>query len=383
MTSNSEPAGPGSNDESISPEEKSPAPAPIDRGRYSWWWLVTAGAGALVVGLGLMGAIQLLARPIALLIIALTIAATLSPIVNWFDRWIPWVLALLLVYLLLILVFAGIGLIVIPPLVAQAQNISNQVPDIAAQVQKWLANFGQIDTTSLINILTSQLSSAGSSLVSLPVTIFSSIVDIVVIFFVSIYTLVAAPQMRRFILSLFPEGPDDRVIGVLAEMSNAMGGYFRGVAINSIIIGLLTYLGMLIIGVHFPLVLGILAGSLELVPMIGPVIAAIPMVITALLQSPTLALIALVYAIAMHQFENQILVPNIMRSQTDISPLLVILALISGYTVGGVIGALTAIPIVAALKVVVLEVIAPAVRSRTGADLKQEKHAETHDENPE
>ncbi|HZD55834.1 MAG TPA: AI-2E family transporter [Anaerolineales bacterium] len=383
MTSNSEPAGPGPGGESISSEEQLAAPAPMDRARYSWWWLVTAGAAALVVGLGLMGAIQLLAQPLALLVIAVTIAATLSPIVNWFDRWMPWVVALLLVYLLLILIFVGIGLIVIPPLVAQAQNISAQVPNIAVQVQKWLANFGQIDTTSLINILTSQLSNAGSSLVSLPVTIFSSIVDIVVIFFVSIYTLVAAPQMRRFILSLFPEGPDERVIGVLAEMSNAMGGYFRAAAINSIIIGLLTYLGMLVIGVHFPLVLGILAGSLELVPMMGPVIAAVPMVITALLQSPTLALIALVYAIGMHQFENQILVPNIMRSQTDISPLLVILALISGYTVGGVIGALTAIPMVAALKVVVLEVIAPAVRSRTGADLKKEKHKGTQDENPE
>jgi predicted PurR-regulated permease PerM len=383
MTSDSKPTEPSPDGEPNLSKRQSSGLAPTRRSGYSWWWIVTAGAAALVAGLGLMGAIQLLAQPIALLIIAVTIAATLSPIVNWFDRWMPRALALLLVYLLLILIFAGIGLIVIPPLVAQAQNISAQVPDIATQVQNWLKNFGQIDTSSLLSILTSQLSSAGSSLVSLPVTIFSSLVDIVVIFFVSIYTLVAAPAVRRFIQSLFPRGTNERIISVLLEMSNAMGGYFRGVAINSVIIGLLTYLGMLIIGVHFPLVLGILAGSLELIPMIGPVIAAIPMVITALLQSPTLALIALVYAIAMHQFENQILVPNIMRSQTDISPLLVILALLSGYSIGGIIGALTAIPIVAALKVVVLKVIAPAIRYRTGADLETQEPKREPNENPE
>jgi predicted PurR-regulated permease PerM len=383
MTADSKRNQPSPDGESNLPKKHSPRSAPARRTGYSWWWIVTAGAAALIAAFGLMGSIQLLAQPIALLIISVTIAATLSPIVNWFDRRMPRALALLLVYLLLILIFAGIGLAVIPPLIAQAQNISAQVPDIATQVQSWLKNFGQIDTSSLLSILTSQLSNAGSSLVSLPVTILSSIVDIVVIFFVSIYTLIAAPQVRRFIQSLFPEEDNERIINVLLEMSNAMGGYFRGVAINSVIIALLTYLGMLIIGVNFPLVLGLLAGSLELVPMIGPVIAGIPMVITALLQSPTLALIALVYVIAMHQLESQILVPNIMRSQTDISPLLVILALISGYSIGGIIGALTAIPIVAALKVVIVEVIAPAVRSSTGADQDTQQLKKETDENTE
>ena len=383
MTADPKTNQPSPQGESNLSKRLSPGAAPARRTGYSWWWIVTAVAAALVAAFGLMGSIQLLAQPIALLIISVTIAATLSPIVNWFDRWMPRVLALLLVYLLLILIFSGIGLAVIPPLIAQAQNISAQVPDIATQVQNWLKNFGQIDTSSLLSILTSQLSNAGSSLVSLPVTILSSIVDIVVIFFVSIYTLIAAPEVRRFIQSLFPEEDNERIINVLLEMSNAMGGYFRGVAINSVIIALLTYLGMLIIGVNFPLVLGLLAGSLELVPMIGPVIAGIPMVITALLQSPTLALIALVYVIAMHQLESQILVPNIMRSQTDISPLLVILALISGYSIGGIIGALTAIPIVAALKVVIVEVIAPAVRSSTGADQDTQQLKKETDENTE
>jgi predicted PurR-regulated permease PerM len=87
-------------------------------------------------------------------------------------------------------------------------------------------------------------------------------------------------------------------------------------------------------------------------------------VLIALLNSPTTALIALVYAVALHQFEGQILVPNIMRSQTRISPLLVLLAFTAGYLLDGAFGALVSIPLVAGLRVLTLELVVPAIRHR-------------------
>jgi predicted PurR-regulated permease PerM len=113
-------------------------------------------------------------------------------------------------------------------------------------------------------------------------------------------------------------------------------------------------------------VLGLIAGTLEFIPVIGPIIGAVPMVLIALLQSPAKALIALVFAIALHQLESGILVPNIMRTQTSISPLLVLLALTAGLSIGGVFGALVAIPLTAALRVLIIELVFPAIRHRTG-----------------
>ena len=149
-------------------------------------------------------------------------------------------------------------------------------------------------------------------------------------------------------------------------MAKEMGGYFRGALINGLIIGILTSLGMFVIGVNYALVLGLIAGTLEFIPVIGPIIGAVPMVLIALLQSPAKALIALVFAIALHQLESGILVPNIMRTQTSISPLLVLLALTAGLSIGGVFGALVAIPLTAALRVLIIELVFPAIRHRTG-----------------
>ncbi len=99
------------------------------------------------------------------------------------------------------------------------------------------------------------------------------------------------------------------------------------------------------------------------------------MVGIALLQSPTKAFIALAYAIVLHQVESNILVPNVMRTQTGISPLLVLLALTAGLTIGGIFGALVAIPLTAALRVLFIEQVFPSVRRRTGANTEKPETA--------
>jgi predicted PurR-regulated permease PerM len=146
-----------------------------------------------------------------------------------------------------------------------------------------------------------------------------------------------------------------------------MGGYLRGAFLDGVIVGLTTYVGLLVIGVDFPLILGLIAGLLEIVPAVGPIMAAVPILLVSLLQSPTTALISLIFMLAVHQFEGNIVFPNVMRSQTSISPLLVLVGLLSGFAAGGTLGALTAIPLVAVGRVFLLQVIAPAIRRETGA----------------
>jgi predicted PurR-regulated permease PerM len=270
-----------------------------------------------------------------------------------------------------------IGWVIFPPLISQFQQVITNLPAFIQEAQNWFSHFGQISFNSLLNMLTSQLGSASSSLIQLPIGIINSLFEILVIFFVSLYGLIQAPAIGRFIISLFPHERGQRVEDVMRHMGKAMGGYIRGALINGAIIGLLMYLGLLVLGVHYPLVLGLLASVFELIPVLGPIFAGIIIILVALSQSFALAVYVLIYAIAMEQLEGHILVPNIMRSQTDVSPTVTILALFAGGVLGGLLGALVAIPVAAAVHVLVLEVVAPAVRRRTGAlDLDEKVNQE-------
>ena len=333
----------------------------------SWWWLAGAIIAGLLIALGSLDLIRALARPLFLLVFGITIATALEPIVQFLERRIPRGIAIVLVYLLVVGLAIGIGFIVIPPLVRQAQLVGDRVPELVARAKGYLQNLNFVDIGTITDTLTSELVGLSSAIVSLPIFIGSSLFDFVVILFISIYWLLQTPSMRAFILSLFSATQRDDASEVLAKMGSSMGGYIRGSVITGFITGSMTYLGMLIIGIDYAVVLGLISGVFELIPVVGPILSGVIIVIFALLQAPQLAIFALLYIIAMQQIENHILVPNIMRSQTNISPLIVMLALLAGAELQGLLGALVAIPLVGALSVLVTEVIAPKIRRWTGA----------------
>lgn len=341
-----------------------------------WWWTVSAGALALVLGLGLLAALWYLARPLSLLLLGVTIAMALSPAVDWLEQRIPRILAILSVYAALLLLLAGLSAIITPGLVAQAQGFTERVPDLVDSLEQWFEQRGWLGDQSILDTLSSQLGNLGSSLVSLPLAVLSSLFDIFILVFISLYWLIQLPAMMDFTLSIFPQRSRGRVRQILRDIGQGMGGYIRGTAINGLIVGFLTYLGLLIIGVDYPLVLGLLAGLLELIPVIGPVIAAGLIFGLTILQSLTTGLIVLGFMVVMQQLENNILVPRIMQSQTAASPLLVIFALFAGNAVGGLLGAIVAIPLLAGLRVFILQVFAPQLRKWTGAEEQMESNIE-------
>lgn len=336
------------------------------------WWLlaVSALAVGLILGLGTLTALDLLARPLLLLILGVAGAATLAPVVDWLDARLPRAAAVVLVFLALALFLAGVGALIFPALVDQARQVSDSAPALLERVQQFtgpLTGLAGGDGASLLSMLANALGNFGSSIISLPLQVSSYIFDIILVIFIAVYLLLEAPGMRRFLSSLLPEGRAGRFNRVLDDMIRAMGGYLRGSAVNGLIVGLLTYIGLQIIGVDYPLVLAVLSGLFELVPTIGPILSAVPIVLIALGSSPTTALIALVFVVVLQQVENNLLVPHIMKRATDVSPLASILALFAGFSVAGILGALAAIPIVAALRVLVRQVVAPRVRRWTGA----------------
>jgi predicted PurR-regulated permease PerM len=316
-----------------------------------WLQIAVGGAIALFVGLGTLQLVPLLAHPIGLLILAISIAAALAPLVTSLERRVPRILAVIIVYVLVFVLFGIVIQLTIPTLAVQFQKIAGRVPEIAAEIQSRLGVMG-VENNTIVNTLTPQL---------------SSILEIFLVLVMSIYWLIVAFALRDFFLSLFPPEEHGKLQPLLSDIARAMGGYIRATVINGFTIGFLTYIGLALIGVDYPLVLGVIAGLMELIPIVGPMISGVIVVIVALANSPTQALIAFVFMFLLQQFEGNILVPFVMRSQTEISPLLVIIALFAGGTIGGLLGALIAIPVVAALQVLVVELVVPEVRRRLGA----------------
>jgi predicted PurR-regulated permease PerM len=321
-------------------------------------------AAALVLGLGALGLIWLLARPLALLVLAVTLAQALSPLVVRLERHLPRTLAVWAVYLLLPGLLALVGWLTLPAILAEAWQLTERAPELVGQLRGWLGDNADLFGVAVRDAAFNALTAVTETLVSIPMLVVSAAFETLVVVFLSLYFLISGPRLHRFIVSLTPAHGRRRLVHVLARVGRAMGGYVRGVAINAAIVGVLTWLGLLALGVEYALVLALITALAETIPYIGPIVAAIPAILVGLLHSPVMAALVAGFYIALQQVENYVVAPRVMQSQTDVTPALVIFALACGFTAGGLLGALVAIPIAAAVRVLVLAVAAPAIRRR-------------------
>ena len=150
-------------------------------------------------------------------------------------------------------------------------------------------------------------------------------------------------------------------------MIQVAGGYVRGVVINIIVVSVITTIGTGVIGLPFALGLGIFSGLLEALPVIGSLIAAIPILVIAFFQSPTTGLLALAFIGVLQVVQGNIISPAVMKSQAAVPEYIAPLAVLAGAAVGGILGALIAVPLVAVIRVLVLRVLVPFARVWTGA----------------
>ncbi len=326
------------------------------------WGVVLPLAAALFLGFGSLTLVKLIARPLALLVVGVTLAEALEPIVRRLsERLHRRGLSIALVYVALAAIAVGLGYLVLPTVVTQARELIDRLPTLLSEAQEWLRRRMPVgvDLTDLSGGLPSQV---GGLAVSLPVRLFGVLLDTFVVIFLSVYWLYGRSAIRRFTLSLFPASERERATGVLHEMARSMGGYVRGTVINAVIMGVLAWLGLMIIGMPYALALGVLTMLGEIVPIIGPVVVGSIVTLLALVHSLTLALVALALFVGLEQLEGHILTPNIMRSQTHVPQTLVLFAIVVGAGLGGILGILVAIPLAAALRIFVLRVAAPAER---------------------
>ena len=155
---------------------------------------------------------------------------------------------------------------------------------------------------------------------------------------------------------LFGGDKSQKISSILDKIENNLGGWLRGELVLMFSVGTLTYLGLLVLGVESALSLAILAGVLEIIPNLGPVISAIPAVLVAMTVSPALALGTAALYWLVQLLENNFLVPKVMGSVVGVNPVVVILGLMTGFRLNGPLGAVMAIPVIIILKILLSDI---------------------------
>lgn len=263
----------------------------------------------------------------------------LHPAVSWLEKIkIPRVLAILLVYIFIIAALSISVVGVIPDLVEQSTILIRNLPNALKNIDFLGLNF--VDFSSQLRIL----ENLPGNIASLVMSLFSNILSIFVFFVITFYLLLERKNFDHYLKNIFGQN-SQKAIAVINQLEKRLGVWVSAQLMLMLIIGILSYLGYLIIGVNFALPLAIIAGILEMVPNIGPTIASILAGIFGLTISPITGVLAVIWGIIVQQLENNFIVPKVMKEAIGINPLVTILLIASGAKLGGVIGAIIALPL--------------------------------------
>ncbi|MFC1686583.1 AI-2E family transporter [Patescibacteria group bacterium] len=298
------------------------------------------------------------------LAVGLIIAAAVDPLADWFEkRKIPRVLSILLVYVLIIMILASVVLLIVPPLASEMGQLADNMP---GYLQETSDRFDQarnvVEENNLVNNFETAIDRIGEQLTTIAgnaigstIGFFGGLMSVILIVFLSFYLVVEERRIKNFFTLLIPAKNRKKVARLVNDSQKKIGAWMRGQIILSLVIFVVTWITLSLLGVKYALSLALIAGILEIIPIIGPIIAAIPAILVALSQSWWLGLAVLILYIIIQQLENHLLVPKIMQKAVGISPVLIILGILAGAKLGGILGMFVAVPIMAGLSVWVWE----------------------------
>ena len=311
--------------------------------------------------LGIVWLALILKAIIVLVLIAFVLATALVPVVERIrNKGVPRVLAVLSVYAIFGLVVYLLMRAIVPTVAEQVNLVSQNKQHYIDRVNELFNNspesirFGIKD---FLNELPGRLRDFSvSGLLSGALGIFSGILGFLTVVVLTFYFLLDKDGVEKLLIFYMPEDYQKRGIRVFRKISRNMSLWFRGQILLSLTVGLLSYIGLLVIGVNFALTLGVFVAFTELIPVIGPIIGGIPAVLIALADSPTKALYVLLLYATVQFVEGHFLVPQIMKKALGLSPVFIIISILIGARLFGILGVLLAVPVASALSVVVEEI---------------------------
>jgi predicted PurR-regulated permease PerM len=252
------------------------------------------------------------------------------------------VLAIIVTYILVLFAIVGLFSLIVPPLVRQLYQL------VKAVNLPWLQNEINNFTFSLseVGTIVDQLGNSVNAIYTIITSTFNGVLTVFTILVMSLYLMI---DRKRLHLRMAWFTKNKQHLSVtkmfIDSLEHQLGGWVRGQLILMLIIGVVTYIGLSLLSVPYSAPLALLAAFLEIMPNLGPTIAAIPSIAVAYIVSgPILALVVFLFYVLVQQLENNLIVPKVMNDNADVSPLISIISILIGLKLAGVIGALLAIP---------------------------------------
>jgi predicted PurR-regulated permease PerM len=339
----------------------------------------------IVVGvLGALYLAYLLRQPITWLAIATFVALALAPPVRLLSRWMRRGFAIAIVYVGLLLVPIGLGLVVVPPVVTQVNHFVDDAPRYAADVRDFIERNrtlhrlqeeydigGQLQKKAAE--LPEKFGSAASLLAGLGLGVLNSVFAGVTILVLAAFMLASGPRWREEALRMLPVQRAAAWRRVSDDIAGAVGNYVGGAIAQAVIAGTSSYVVMLILGIPFSGPLAVLIGVLDLIPLIGATIGAVLVgIVSVFVGFPAVTIIWAVWAIVYQQIENNVIQPRIQARAVDVQPFIVLVAVLFGAVLFGILGALMAAPAAASTQVLIRELLRQRRALRT--DPVDEQH---------
>jgi predicted PurR-regulated permease PerM len=333
---------------------------PIDR--RSPLFIGMAGAAGVAITIALVELVIRARSVLELIGLALFIAAGLDPVVSWLTRRrVPRPTAVVIVLLALVGVIGGFIAAAIPPLAAQTSNLISALPHYAQALQNHNSELGRLNAKYHIQQhLSHLLATRGSSLVGgvlgAGALVLGTLASTLVVIVLVVYFLASMLQIKQFFYRLAPDSRRARVILLGDEIFTKVGGFVLGNVATSVIAGLGTYLWMLAFGIPYPVLLALFVALLDLIPVIGSTVGGAVVSLVALTVSLPVAIATLAFYIGYRLVEDYLLTPRIIGGTVKVPPVVSLVAVLVGGALLGIVGALVAIPVAAALRLLLEEV---------------------------
>jgi predicted PurR-regulated permease PerM len=335
--------------------------------------IVWTAVGVLALGyvfIFIAGSIRVIWLPIAF---GAGLVFLLEPMVRMFERLrMPRVVAVIISFLIVTVLLVAVAALVLPTIRVQAAELGKQLPDLYLSGIDWARDVGVRLGIDVDEVLSQQAIEdwlndpanqetvqnlllgfgAGAGQVIRGVT--EAIAVLVLSPILAIYILIDLERFKVNSLGITPPRHREETAFVAGEVSTAMGSFVRGQLLVAFIVGVLSSFGMWVIDLPFWLIIGILAGFLNLIPFLGPIVGGALAALIALLNGDvTQAIWAVAIMVAIQQLDNHVITPLVQRARVNLSPLVIILALIIGGSVAGLLGVLVAVPVTAAVRIIV------------------------------
>lgn len=349
---------------------------------------ITISAGTIIKGIVIFVVAFLLYKMMDLVLVvlvAIVIASAIEPLVRWFAKYkIKRIFSVIITYIGIILIFSGLLYFFVPSVLSEASNLLSNAPKYLDSVTLWnplndaklietgkvaggissslnggkealnnLSITGTLNTSvlgDLIDSFKNITSGASSSLINIASSIFGGALSFILIIVLSFYLAVQEGGVEKFLKVITPVKNEAYVIDLWKRSQRKIGYWMQGQLLLAVLVGILVYLGLMILGVKNALVLAVFAAAFEIIPMFGPIIAAIPAILAGFADGGvTLAITILGLFIIIQQFENHLIYPLVVKKVVGVSPILVILALIIGAKLAGFLGIILSAPLTAVL----------------------------------